>query len=161
MLLHLTSCLHLHLHFCRHQISLSQLKVDLLTRRINLFRSSAGHSCSKSICFLERCRFHLEQGRSSFRPESGQETTLQQKILEQKFEETAKDEGQMEKHLINKFNMGNCKLHGKGTLYSANGRKTRTELPKLVLRDRILSIKFQFEGQSRLLSNNGSLTKHF
>ena len=44
--------------------------------------------------------FLLEQRRSSFRPESGQEATLQQKILEQKFEETAKAGGQIEAHLI-------------------------------------------------------------
>ena len=48
--------------------------------------------------------FLLEQGRSSFRPESGQEEHKQQKTHELKFDETAKAEGQIEAHLINQFN---------------------------------------------------------
>ena len=53
--------------------------------------------------FLAVCKFLLEQGRSSFRPEFRQEATLQQKIIKQEFEETTKNEGQMEKHLIYKL----------------------------------------------------------
>ena len=44
--------------------------------------------------------FLLEAERSSFGPGSGQEEQHRQKILEQKFEATEKDEGQIEAHMI-------------------------------------------------------------
>ena len=49
----------------------------------------------KGICLLALDTFLLEAERSSLGPESGQEEVWHQKILEQKFEATDKDEGQM------------------------------------------------------------------
>ena len=53
--------------------------------------------------FLILDTFLLEQGSSSFRPESDQEEHQQQKTHELKFEETAKARGQFEAHQINIF----------------------------------------------------------
>ena len=49
----------------------------------------------KGICLLALDTFFLEAERSSLGPKSGQEEVRHQKILEQKFEATDKDEGQM------------------------------------------------------------------
>ena len=53
------------------------------------------------------------------------------------------------------------KRHGYGIRYYASGRKTRTGCPKLVPGAGILPAKFQLEGPSRLMPNNGLLTRHF
>ena len=57
--------------------------------------------------------------------------------------------------------MENGVKNGFGTEYVANARKNRTMRSKLVPGAGILSTKFLLERPSRLVSNNGPLTRHF